>query len=133
MNSMARYRCTTHLALGVLGGMAWFRLGAGQPVEPVRNPFAADEWRLPAEAVSSAGTSASAGAGVKGPLESHCQLCHSLDYVTTQPDLTRPQWSAIVEKMRGKFGAVIPTNQVPGVIDAVWKAGSRTGDGNGRR
>ena len=86
---------------------------AGQPVEPVRNPFAAEAWELPAEvAVPSAGPGAEA-------LRSHCLLCHSMDYVITQPTLTRAQWTGIVEKMRGKFGAVIPTNRVPVLVDAL--------------
>jgi hypothetical protein len=93
---------------------------AGQPVEPVRNPFAAEAWELPAElAFSSVGP----GAEV---LRSNCLLCHSMEYVTTQPVLTRVQWTGIVEKMRGKFGAVIPTNRVPVLVDAL-AAGSVPG------
>jgi len=83
----------------------------GQPVEPARNAFAGEAWQLPVEAP--------AARPVAAPLQSNCLLCHSMDYVTTQPPLTRPQWTAIVEKMRGKFGAVIPTNQVAGLVDAL--------------
>lgn len=84
---------------------------AGQPVEPARNAFAGEAWQLPVETP--------AARPVAAPLQSNCLLCHSMDYVTTQPPLTRPQWTAIVEKMRGKFGAVIPTNQVAGLVDAL--------------
>lgn len=84
---------------------------AGQPVEPARNAFAGEAWQLPAETP--------AARPVAAPLQSNCLLCHSMDYVTTQPPLTRPQWTAIVEKMRGKFGAVIPTNQVAGLVDVL--------------
>ena len=79
---------------------------AGQPVEPPRNPFANEAWELPAE-------STSVSASLAESLRNNCLLCHSYDYVTTQPPLTLAQWTATVEKMRSKFGAVIGTNQVP--------------------
>ena len=92
-------------AVGIAG--AWVR--AGQPVEPPRNPFAEEAWSLPTETPRL----------LAQPLQTHCQLCHSSDYIATQPPLTRAQWTSIVEKMRGKFGAVIPTNQVPGLADTL--------------
>jgi hypothetical protein len=90
---------------------------AGQPVEPPRNPFSDDAWQLPAETA----------AAVSGPLQTHCQLCHSTDYLSTQPPLTRAQWTAIVEKMRGKFGAVIATNQVPALVESLASSSSKPG------
>lgn len=81
------------------------------PVEPVKNGFAADDWKLPVETPAlkqSPGAERVAG---------NCLLCHSTDYVATQPPLSRAQWTAIVEKMRGKFGATIPSNQVPDILD----------------
>ena len=80
-------------------------------VEPVKNPFAAEEWKLPPEKPA-----LKPGAGVER-VTGNCLLCHSVDYVATQPPLLRAQWTATVEKMRGKFGATIPTNQVPAIVD----------------
>ena len=81
------------------------------PEEPVRNPYAADEWKLPAETASW-----KAAPGVD-EMKNNCQLCHSTEYIATQPTLTRAQWTAGVEKMRGKFGAVIATNKVPAIVN----------------
>ena len=46
-----------------------------------------------------------------------CLLCHSADYVSTQPRLARATWKAGVEKMRVKYGAPISTNQVELLVD----------------
>ncbi len=81
------------------------------PVEPVKNPFVADELKLPPEKPA-----LKLAAGVER-VTGNCLLCHSSEYVTTQPPLLRAQWTATVEKMRGKFGATIPTNQVPAIVD----------------
>ena len=48
---------------------------------------------------------------------SNCLLCHSADYVATQPQLTRTAWKAAVEKMRLKYGAPIATNKVEEIVD----------------
>lgn len=40
-----------------------------------------------------------------------CLQCHSAEYVTTQPRLTRPAWKASLEKMRAKYGASISADQ----------------------
>ena len=81
------------------------------PIGPVKNAFAADEWKLPVEKPALKQT-----VGVE-LVVGNCRLCHSVDYVATQPPLLRAQWMATVEKMRGKFGATIPTNQVPAIVD----------------
>ncbi len=39
--------------------------------------------------------------------ESLCGICHSLDYITTQPRGSRAQWTATVTKMRKVMGAPI--------------------------
>lgn len=49
-------------------------------------------------------------------IRANCVLCHSTDYITTQPRLSTAQWRAEVEKMRGKFGAPITTNAIPGLV-----------------
>ena len=101
-------------ALGALGlastlalGWAWSEV----PVEPIRNPFSADEWVLP-----STQPSLRPGDGA-GLVTSQCSLCHSLDYIATQPALTRAQWTAGIEKMRTRFGAPIQTNQVSALAE----------------
>ncbi len=40
-------------------------------------------------------------------VEIYCFMCHSLDYITTQPELSRAQWTATVNKMIKVFGAPI--------------------------
>jgi mono/diheme cytochrome c family protein len=100
-------------------GMAVVALAAVGPVavpeEPPRNPHAADAWTLPAgEPVFPADEEAM-------PLRRHCQLCHSSDYISTQPRLSRKAWEANVEKMRSKYGAPIPTNAVPAIVEYLVK------------
>ncbi|MBN8246841.1 MAG: cytochrome c [Verrucomicrobia bacterium] len=85
-------------------------------MEPPRNPFAGDEWTLPA-----AQPSVTPGSGA-GLVIANCAQCHSLDYITTQPPLTRAQWTAGVEKMRVRFGATTPTNLVPTLVDYLTSA-----------
>lgn len=46
-----------------------------------------------------------------------CLLCHSADYISTQPRLTRAQWQAGVTKMQQKYGAPIQTNSVDRLVD----------------
>ena len=41
-----------------------------------------------------------------------CLLCHSADYISTQPALTRAQWTATVQKMAQKYGAPVITNRI---------------------
>ncbi|MBI5640253.1 MAG: cytochrome c [Nitrospirae bacterium] len=36
-----------------------------------------------------------------------CAVCHSLDYITTQPALTRAQWTGTMNKMIKVMGAPI--------------------------
>lgn len=48
---------------------------------------------------------------------SQCLLCHSADYISTQPRLTRTVWKAEVTKMQQKYGAPISTNNVGMLVD----------------
>ncbi|EEF57856.1 hypothetical protein [Pedosphaera parvula] len=48
---------------------------------------------------------------------SQCLLCHSADYISTQPRLTRTVWTAEVNKMKQKYGAPISTNNVDQLVD----------------
>ncbi len=72
---------------------------------------AADEWKLPAEQ-----TVLKPGPGREIVL-GQCVLCHSADYVTTQPPMARAAWLASIEKMRSKYAAPIPTNSVSLLAD----------------
>ncbi len=38
----------------------------------------------------------------------YCSVCHSLDYITTQPGFAKEKWGEIVAKMVKVFGAPIP-------------------------
>ena len=88
-------------------------------VQPRKNPFADDVWRLPPEKpVLKPGEGLASVTG-------NCILCHSVDYISTQPPLLRAQWTATVEKMRAKFGATIATNAVPAIVDYLATAYGR--------
>lgn len=98
------------LLVGLLLGIAAYGTSGEVPVEPIKNPFATDPWRLPTNQVS-----LKDAPGVE-LIQANCVLCHSLDYVSSQPPLTRAQWTAGVEKMRVRFGAPLTTNQIPALV-----------------
>jgi mono/diheme cytochrome c family protein len=72
--------------------------------------FAADVWELP---LNEPQLKRGPGADV---VAANCQVCHSADYISTQPPMTRAAWSATVQKMREKYGAPLATNQVDTII-----------------
>ena len=73
------------------------------------------QWKLPPETAKfKAGPGSELAVG-------QCLLCHSADYVSTQPLLSRVAWSAGVQKMREKYGAPISTNQVEALVDYLVK------------
>ena len=45
-----------------------------------------------------------------------CVICHSADYVSMQPPLNAAGWTAIVQKMREKYGAPLPADKVDEVV-----------------
>jgi len=51
-----------------------------------------------------------------------CLLCHSADYISTQPRLSRAAWNAAVFKMKDKYGAPINTNTVAQLVDYLTKS-----------
>jgi mono/diheme cytochrome c family protein len=53
---------------------------------------------------------------------SQCLICHSSEYITTQPPLSRATWKATVEKMQHKFGAPLQAEQVEALVDYLTKA-----------
>lgn len=74
-------------------------------------PIDSSTWVLPTEPFT-----LKEGPGLE-LIRAHCLLCHSTEYISTQPPLKRGQWEAEVAKMRGKFGAPIATNAVPGIVE----------------
>lgn len=50
-----------------------------------------------------------------------CLVCHSVEYVSTQPKKDRAFWAASVKKMQEKFGAPIPPEQVEPLADYLTK------------
>lgn len=52
---------------------------------------------------------------------SQCLMCHSAEYITTQPPLSPAAWKASVEKMQKKYGAPIPADQVDALVDYIVK------------
>jgi hypothetical protein len=46
-----------------------------------------------------------------------CVQCHSAEYITTQPPLGREAWKASLQKMRGKYGAVVPPESEAALLD----------------
>ena len=73
-------------------------------------------WTMPAEE-----TRLKAGPGAD-LVKANCLLCHSTDYISTQPPLTRDQWKATVTKMQQKFGAPYNAEKMDPVIDYLVKS-----------
>lgn len=102
------------VAPGLLGLLTAFLAWGAEPevpVEPARNSFAGDALVLPPGQPS---VQPGEGAGL---VIATCSQCHSLDYISTQPALTRAQWTAGVEKMRTRFGASVASNQFPILVE----------------
>lgn len=51
-----------------------------------------------------------------------CLICHSADYISTQPPLLRLNWKNIVVKMRDKYGAKLTDEQVETLADYLIKS-----------
>lgn len=51
-----------------------------------------------------------------------CIMCHSTEYVTTQPPLSPAAWKAIVEKMQKKYGAPLTAEQVDPLVHYLAKS-----------
>lgn len=70
-----------------------------------------DAWKLPTE------TARFKPAPEAALVTANCTVCHSADYIATQPPMNRKQWTALVTKMRTKFGAPVMTNQVDKIVN----------------
>jgi len=86
---------------------AWMALVCSSP----GGLFAADAWKLPPETVK-----LKPGPGVE-LATGQCLLCHSADYIGTQPRLTRAGWEASLKKMKEKYGAPIPPDKTAALVD----------------
>lgn len=73
--------------------------------------IAADEWKLPDEK-----STYQEGPGAD-LVKANCLMCHSSEYITTQPRFTRDQWKASVTKMQAKFGAPVAPESVEPLLD----------------
>ena len=64
-------------------------------------------------------------------VQRHCVLCHSAEYVASQPPASpRTYWEATVKKMKKPFGATFPDEDVPALVDYLAKTygAERSGD-----
>src|SRR6266550_4387883 len=50
-----------------------------------------------------------------------CLVCHSVEYVVTQPPSPRAFWATSVKKMREKYGAAVAEEQVEPLLDYLTK------------
>jgi hypothetical protein len=60
------------------------------------------------------------GPGAQGA--SLCLMCHSVDYVSSQPPMPLGFWDAEVKKMVGTYGAPIPAEQIPLIVEYLNQA-----------
>jgi len=52
----------------------------------------------------------------------NCMICHSAQYVSTQPSTsTRAYWDATVKKMKKPFGAPLKEEDIPAIVDYLTK------------
>ena len=66
-------------------------------------------------------TALAAGPG-REVTETQCRVCHSLDYLTTQPPSGAAQWQGVVTKMRTVFGAPISDADAKAITDYLTSA-----------
>jgi sulfite dehydrogenase (cytochrome) subunit B len=52
----------------------------------------------------------------------HCVMCHSVDYISTQPPMARKFWEATLKKMKEKFAAPTPDDALPALADYLTTA-----------
>jgi hypothetical protein len=81
----------------------------------------------PAEAVTSRGmvhtvSLLDAGPAIPdGPnwpqFQAYCRLCHSPRMVLTQPRMSQEKWAGVVSKMVKTYGAPIPSDQEPALVE----------------
>ena len=102
---------TKRTTILVLAGVAAF--GATALAAPkIAPPHGKATISLPGDA----GMAFKPGPGA-GAAQANCLTCHSSAYVSTQPVLSKAQWTAEVAKMKNVYGAPIPDDAVPAIVD----------------
>jgi sulfite dehydrogenase (cytochrome) subunit B len=56
------------------------------------------------------------GAGMS-VTDSQCRMCHSLDYITTQPRGGAGQWQAVVSKMKAVYSAPLSDEDAKAIVE----------------
>ena len=49
--------------------------------------------------------------------QANCLICHSAEYIGTQPKMPRAFWAAAVKKMREKYAAPVPEETVEALVN----------------
>jgi hypothetical protein len=96
--------------LTVIKKFQW-HLGVSLVLMPLLSAAAQSQFTLPPETAK-----LKPGSGLE-LASSQCVLCHSVDYISTQPRLSATQWRAAIVKMQTKYGAPIATNNVDALVD----------------
>ncbi|HEX3463054.1 MAG TPA: hypothetical protein VHS78_03240 [Candidatus Elarobacter sp.] len=102
---MTKHTSIALLCIALLGASA---LAAGKPAPP--------KGKVTISLPGDAGMAFKPGPGA-GLVMANCLTCHSSAYVSTQPQLTRAQWTAEVTKMKTVYGAPIADDQIPAIAD----------------
>jgi cytochrome c5 len=98
----------TLIGLALVAALGAGALAAGKPAPPKGTATIS----LPGDA----GMAFKPGPGAN-LANAQCLTCHSSAYVSTQPALTRAQWTGEVTKMKTVYGAPIPDDQVAPLVD----------------
>ena len=49
--------------------------------------------------------------------ETQCKMCHSLDYITTQPGGPAAQWQGVVTKMKNVYSAPLSEDESKAIVE----------------
>jgi mono/diheme cytochrome c family protein len=98
----------TLIVLACIAALGATAAAAGKPAPPKGTATIS----LPGDA----GMAFKPGPGLAA-VQGNCLSCHSSAYVSTQPVLTRAQWSAEVTKMKNVYGAPIADDAVPPIVE----------------
>ena len=98
----------TLIVLACIAALGATAVAAGKPAPPKGTASIT----LPGDA----GMAFKPGPGLAAA-QANCLSCHSSAYVSTQPVLTRAQWTAEVTKMKNVYGAPIADDAVPALVE----------------
>lgn len=99
--------------IGAALGTAVLLLGSSNGADAAKKPSGnpASEWKLPPETAKlRPGPNSQIATGA-------CLMCHSADYFSSQPPMTRKAWEATVLKMRDKYGAPLQPSQIGPIVE----------------